>query len=76
MANKDQVKQAFDDLWKKYGNTLTLLSDSLDKIEQQEKRIAQLESDLNVEPDFDIDLSIPESILQLEKSVLNRDEQN
>lgn len=76
MANKDQVKQAFDDLWKKYGNTLSLLSDSLDKIEQQEKRIAQLESDLSVEPDFDIDLSIPESILQLEKSVLNRDEQN
>ena len=49
-----------------------MLSDSLEKIESQEQRIQQLESELNIEPDLDLDLSTPEGIKQLEKSVLNR----
>lgn len=74
MASKEQVQEAFAGLWEKYGNTLSLLSDSLDKIEEQEKRIAKLESDLDIEPEFDIDLSIPETILKLEEAVLNRND--
>jgi len=75
MASKEQVQAALDELWTKYGNTLNLLSDSLEKIESQEKRIKQLESELNVEPDFDLDLSTPQSIAQLEQTVLNRHEE-
>ena len=72
MASKEQVQAALDELWEKYGNTLNMLSDSLEKIESQEQRIQQLESELNIEPDLDLDLSTPEGIKQLEKSVLNR----
>ena len=71
MASKEQVQAALDQLWEKYGNTLNMLSDSLEKIESQEQRIQQLESELNIEPDLDLDLSTPEGIKQLEKSVLN-----
>ena len=72
MASKEQVQAALDQLWEKYGNTLNMLSDSLEKIESQEQRIQQLKSELNIEPDLDLDLSTPEGIKQLEKSVLNR----
>jgi len=72
MASKEQVQAALDQLWEKYGNTLNMLSDSLEKLELQEQRIKQLESELNIEPDLDLDLSTPEGIRQLEQSVLNR----
>ena len=72
MASKEQVQSAFDQLWVKYGNTLSLLSDSLDKMDAQEQRIKELEAALNVEPDFELDLSTPKEIEELEKLVLNR----
>ena len=72
MASKEQVQAALDQLWEKYGNTLNMLSDSLEKLELQEQRIKQLESELNIGPDLDLDLSTPEGIRQLEQSVLNR----
>lgn len=72
MASKEQVQAAFDQLWVKYGNTLSLLSDSLDKMDAQEKRIKELEDALNVEPDFELNLSAPKEIEELEQLVLNR----
>jgi len=75
MASKEQVQAALDQLWEKYGNTLNMLSDALDKIDAQQSRINQLESELNVEPDIELDLSTPAAIEQLEKTVLNRHEE-
>lgn len=75
MASKEEIQAALDELWTKYGNTLSMLSDSLDKIDAQQSKINKLESDLNVEPDIDLDLSTPAAIEQLEKTVLNRHEE-
>jgi len=33
MASKEQIQKALDELWTKYGNTLSMLSDALDKID-------------------------------------------
>jgi len=75
MASKEQIQKALDELWTKYGNTLSMLSDALDKIDTQQSKINKLESDLNVEPDIELDLSTPAAIEQLEKTVLNRHEE-
>ena len=72
MANKEQIQQALDELWQKYGNTLSLLSDSVDKIESQEKLIEELQSQLGAEPEIQLDLQVPEKILELEKRVLSK----
>ena len=74
MASKEQVQAALDSLYEKYGNTLKLLADSIDKADAQAKRIAELEEQTNVEPAVDVDLSIPQTIKDLEKTVLG-DEQ-
>ena len=74
MASKEQVQAALDSLYEKYGNTLKLLADSIDKVDAQAKRIAELEEQTNVEPAVDVDLSIPQPIKDLEKTVLG-DEQ-
>jgi len=75
MASKEQIQKALDELWTKYGNTLSMLSDALDKIDTQQSKINKLESDLDVEPDIELDLSTPAAIEQLEKTVLNRHEE-
>jgi len=75
MASKEQVQATLDQLWEKYGNTLNMLSDALDKIDAQQSRINQLESELDIEPDIELDLSTPAAIEQLEKTVLNRHEE-
>ena len=74
MASKEQVQAALDSLYEKYGNTLKLLADSIDKVDAQAKRIAELEEQTNVEPAVDVDLSIPQTIKDVEKTVLG-DEQ-
>lgn len=38
MTNKLELQQALDQLWERYGNTLKLLSDALDKIEDLENQ--------------------------------------
>ena len=72
MASKEQIQEALDQLWEKYGNTLSKLSDSIDKIESQEKEIANLKADAEVEPEMDLNLKTPPAIEQLEQTVLNR----
>lgn len=74
MASKEQIQKALDSLYERYGKTLKLLADSIDKIDSQEERIKELEQQATIEPSVDVDLTIPQSILDLEKSVLG-DEQ-
>jgi len=72
MASKEQVQAALDELWTKYGNTLSLLSDSVDKIEEQESKIKDLEEQLNTPQDINLNLDTPDSIKELEMQVLKR----
>lgn len=73
MASKEQIQKALDELWKRYGNTLSMLNDSIDKIDSKDTEIAKLKQQLADGKDIDIDISTPQEILDLEKSVLNRD---
>jgi len=75
MASKEQIQAALDQLWTKYGNTLSMLSDSLEKMDQQDAKIAELESQLNAEPEFDLDLSVPAEIAALEQKLQNRQDE-
>lgn len=72
MASKEQIKTALDELWKRYGNTLAMLSDSLDKIEEKSARISELERLLDAEPEMDLDLSTPTEVSELESRLANR----
>lgn len=74
MANKEQVQSALNELYAKYEKTLRLLADSVEKNNTQETRIQQLEEQSSIEPSLDVNLAIPQSILDLEKTVLG-DEQ-
>lgn len=74
MASKEQIQKALDELWTRYGNTLSMLNDSIDKIDSKDKAIAKLKQQLADGKDIDIDISTPQEILDLEKSVLNRDQ--
>lgn len=72
MASKEDIQKALDELWGKYGNTLSLLSDAIDKLDEKNKRIAELEKAVVAGEDIDLDLSTPAAIAQLEQTVLNR----
>ena len=74
MASKEQIQKSLDSLYERYGKTLKLLADSIDKIDSQEQRIKELEQQMTIEPSVDVDLTIPQSILDLEKSVLGNEE--
>lgn len=74
MASKEQIQKALDELWTRYGNTLSMLNDSIDKIDSKDTEIAKLKQQLADGKDIDIDISTPQEILDLEKSVLNRDQ--
>jgi len=72
MASKEEIQKALDELYAKYGNTLSLLSDAIDKIDAKDKRIAELEQAVEAGEDIQLDLSTPAAIVQLEQTVLNR----
>lgn len=74
MASKAEIQKALDELWTRYGNTLSMLSDSIDKIDAKDKEIAKLKQQVADGKDIDVDISTPQQILDLEKSVLNRDQ--
>jgi hypothetical protein len=76
MASKEQIQQALSSLHERYGNTLMMLSDAVDKIDDQASRISELESQLSVEPEFDIDLSVPAEISALEEKIKNRQDES
>ena len=74
MATKEQIQAALNELFEKYGKTLRLLSDSVEKIDEQSERIRILEEQTNAEPSVDVNLSIPQEILDLEKTVLGNEQ--
>jgi hypothetical protein len=74
MASKEEIQTALDALYEKYGNTLKLLADSIDAADAQAKRITELEEQTNTEPTLDVDLSIPQSIVDLENTVLGNEQ--
>jgi len=74
MASKQEVQQALDQLWAKYGNTLSMLSDAIDKLDAKDKEIERLNQLVADGEDIDITLDIPADILELEKSVLGKSE--
>ena len=74
MASKAEIQKALDELWTRYGNTVSMLSDSIDKIDAKDKEIAKLKQQVADGKDIDVDISTPQQILDLEKLVLNRDQ--
>ena len=71
MANQSEVKQALDELWGRYGKSLELLLDTLDKLDEKPTEV-EVEKIVEVEADIDIDLSTPARIAELESQVLGR----
>lgn len=71
MANQTEVKQALDELWGRYGKSLELLLDTLDKLDEKPTEV-EVEKIVEVEADIDIDLSTPARIAELESQVLGR----
>jgi hypothetical protein len=41
MATKEQLEQALSDLWERYGNLLSMLDDSLDKLDEKPKEVVR-----------------------------------
>lgn len=77
MANQKEIKEALDGLWGRYGNTLELLLDTLDKLDEKPKEVEKIvEKIVEVEADIDIDLSTPPRIAELEQLVLGRTPRN
>jgi hypothetical protein len=76
MASKEQVQTALNKLWERYGNTLTMLSDCIDKIEEKDLKIAELTRMVEAGEDIDIVLESPPELAELEKAVLNRTQRN
>lgn len=79
MANQSEVKQALDELWGRYGKSLELLLDTLDKLDEKPTEVevekiveVEVEKIVEVEADIDIDLSTPARIAELESQVLGR----
>lgn len=75
MANQAEVKQALDELWGRYGKSLELLLDTLDKLDEKPTEV-EVEKIVEVEADIDIDLSTPARIAELEQQVFGRTQPN
>jgi hypothetical protein len=75
MANIHEIKQAYDDLQVRYANTLSMLLDALDKLDEKPTEI-EVEKIVEVESTLDVDLSTPREILALEKKLQGRADEN
>jgi len=72
MTNKVTVKEALDTLNEKYANTLLMLDDALDKIEDLEKQLDKKPKEVIVEKEVEIikEVNVPvEKIIEKEKIV-------
>lgn len=76
MASKEQIQTALNDLWTRYGNTLSMLSDCIDKIQEKDLEIAGLKQMIEAGEDIDIVLESPAELVELEKAVLSRTQQH
>ena len=66
MANIHELKQAYEDLQDRYANTLAMLLDALDKLDEKPTEV-EVEKIVEVEATMDVDLSTPDNIKALEE---------
>ena len=75
MANIHEIKSAYDDLQVRYANTLGMLLDALDRLDEKPTEV-EVEKVVEVESTLDVDLSTPREILALEKKLQGRVDEN
>mgnify|MGYP000615922263 CR=1 FL=1 len=67
MTNKKDLQIALDDLWKRYGNTLSMLDDALGRLEKKPKEVIK---EIEVEKEVERIVEVPvEVIREVEKVV-------
>ena len=71
MANIHEIKSAYDDLQVRYANTLGMLLDALDKLDQKPTEV-EVEKIVEVEATIDVDLTTPANIAELEQKLQGR----
>jgi hypothetical protein len=71
MANIQELKTAYDDLQVRYANTLGMLLNALDKLDEKPTEV-EVEKIVEVEATMDVDLSTPANIAELEQKLQGR----
>jgi hypothetical protein len=71
MANIHEIKSAYDDLQVRYANTLGMLLDALDQLDEKPTEV-EVEKIVEVEATMDVDLSTPDNIKALEDRLKGR----
>ncbi len=71
MANIQELKTAYDDLQVRYANTLGMLLDALDKLDEKPTEV-EVEKIVEVEATIDVDLTTPANIAELEQKLQGR----
>jgi hypothetical protein len=71
MANIHEIKSAYDDLQVRYANTLGMLLDALDRLDEKPTEV-EVEKIVEVEATMDVDLSTPDNIKALEDRLKGR----
>ena len=71
MANIHELKEAYDDLQARYANTLSMLLDALDKLDEKPTEV-EVEKIVEVQAELDIDLNTPSDIVALEEKLKGR----
>ena len=69
MANIHEIKSAYDDLQVRYANTLGMLLDALDRLDEKPTEVEKI---VEVEATMDVDLSTPDNIKALEDRLKGR----
>lgn len=68
MATKRELQQALDNLWIRYGNTLNMLNDALDKLDKKPKEVIK-EVQVEVEKVVEVPVEkIVEKIVEVENT--------
>ena len=71
MANIHEIKSAYDDLQVRYANTLGMLLDALDKLDEKPTEV-EVEKVVEVQATIDVDLATPPDIQALEDRLKGR----
>ena len=71
MANIHELKEAYDDLQARYANTLSMLLDALDRLDEKPTEV-EVEKIVEVQAELDIDLNTPPEISALEEKIKGR----
>ena len=71
MANIHELKEAYDDIQTRYANTLSMLLDALDRLDEKPTEV-EVEKIVEVQAELDIDLNTPSDIVALEEKLKDR----